>query len=280
LKRKMTTALRVDEVQCRTVVTDPRVEPDRVPSDAPARFIGRDVLGLLEFFANLLVGRFEPLGTTQHNLGTGAACHLEVIKVGEHGGDFAVGQAAVLVEIDDGRLGIGPQLAGGSAGGIGSLQRMPAAVAFAALDAVAAMDVELAMDDPAWNFALIGCIDMRLVNATAAIAKFGEGSLMKFIDLVERRRWTMTMLAMLGTGLATRRLRIFLGRPLGKRRRLPLGSPLDRIEPSLEFGKFLLQFGNTPIPLLAARAIIANEVVHKDSVAKGHAVSCASLSTK
>ena len=49
------------------------------------------------------------------------------------------------------------------------------------------MDVELAMDDPAWNFALIGCIDMRLVNATAAIAKFGEGSLMKFIDLVELR---------------------------------------------------------------------------------------------
>jgi len=109
---------------------------------------------------------------------------------------------------------------------------------------------------------------------------FGKGSLMKFIDLVGRRRWAMAMPAMLGSRLAPGRLRIFLGRPLGERRRLPLGSPLDGIKPSLKFGKFFLQVGNTPIPLVAARAIIANEVVHKDSVAKGHAASCASLPPK
>ena len=48
-------------------------------------------------------------------------------------GDFPVGHAGTLVEVDDGGLGVGAELALGGTGGVGGLQRMSAAQMLAAL---------------------------------------------------------------------------------------------------------------------------------------------------
>jgi hypothetical protein len=51
------------------VITDPGMEPDRVPSDAPTRFIGRDDCGVLQLLPNLLIGGLQTLAGPQHHLG-------------------------------------------------------------------------------------------------------------------------------------------------------------------------------------------------------------------
>ena len=79
--------------------------------------------------------------TPEHDLGTGAARQADAEEAVVSVRDLAVGQAAVLVEVDDGGLGVGAKLAGGGAGGVTGLQGVVAAAGLAAALALAALDV-------------------------------------------------------------------------------------------------------------------------------------------
>jgi hypothetical protein len=61
-------------------------------------------------------------------------------------GDFPVGEPGLLVEFDDGSLGIGPQLGSGGPEGVGRLQGMAPLNPTAALTTLPDVDVELAVN--------------------------------------------------------------------------------------------------------------------------------------
>ena len=69
-------------------------------------------------------------------------------------GDLAVGQAGLLVEFDDGGLGVGSELGGGGPEGVGSLQGVASLHASPTLPAMADVDVELPMNGLARDFDL------------------------------------------------------------------------------------------------------------------------------
>ena len=68
----ISTALRVDGVERGSVVTDPVVEPGRVPSDAPTGFIGCQMFGVLDVLLDLFINRLEDLAGPANDLGSGA----------------------------------------------------------------------------------------------------------------------------------------------------------------------------------------------------------------
>jgi hypothetical protein len=84
-------------------------------------------------------------------------------------GDLAVGEPGLLVEFDDGGLGIGPQLGGGGPKGVGRLQGMAPLHPSAALPALAHVDVELAVNGLTRDFDLELLGDVGLVEGAAAI---------------------------------------------------------------------------------------------------------------
>jgi hypothetical protein len=99
-----------------------------------------------------------------------------------------VRQPALLVEFDDGGLGIGSQLGGSRAESAGRLQGMTPLNAAVALTASADMNVELAVNGLArdLNLELLG--DVSLVERPAAVGtSVWQGRLVGFIDLVGLR---------------------------------------------------------------------------------------------
>src|SRR5579872_5531368 len=98
------TALRVDGVERGSVVTDPAVEPDGVPTDAPARFVRSQMGGDDDAFAYLLVHGLEDGAGSQDHLGTSAGGHGDAVEFMESVGNLAMGHAGTLVEINDGGL--------------------------------------------------------------------------------------------------------------------------------------------------------------------------------
>src|SRR4051812_37279531 len=117
--------------------------------------------------------------------------------------DFAVGQAGVLVEIDHGGLHIRTDLASGSAGGVGSLQRMPTLARSAAVLALATVDVELPDDWSAGNLGLILMLDARFLHVAATVrASVRQRGFMDLVDAVRGRRLAMAMPAMAFAGFA------------------------------------------------------------------------------
>jgi hypothetical protein len=242
-------AARVDDIASGAVVTDPAVEPGGMASEAPAGFVRRQVRRGLQSLFELLIDRLQPSASPQHNLGTGAAGHVDGKELVESVGDFAVRQAGVLVEIDDSGLGIGAELALGGAGSVTGLQGMPTAARLAALGTVAAMDAELPVERLSWEFRLKLFVAVGLDKAAATDrALFGEGGLQDFIRWLGRRR-PMTVFAVLGATLATRLLGLLFGLVCGERGRLPLGGPLGGVETLLEFTHGLLELFDEPIAL-------------------------------
>ena len=114
----------------------------------------------------------------QHDLGTGAAAHLNAKVLIESAGNLAVRHASTLVEIDDRGLGVGTELTLGGAGGVTSLQGVPATARLAALGALAAVDAELPVEGPAGDFGLKLLVAVCL-DETAATDRtlLGEGRL-------------------------------------------------------------------------------------------------------
>ena len=78
-------------------------------------------------------------------------------------------EPALLVEFDDGGLGIGPQLSGGGAEGVGRLQGVAPLNAAPALTALTDVDVELPVDGPAGDLDLELLGDMGFVERAAAL---------------------------------------------------------------------------------------------------------------
>ena len=99
-------------------------------------------------------------------------------------GDLAVRQPALLVEFDDGGLGIGPQL-GGGAKGVGRLQGMPSLNAALARTALPDVDVELPVNGLAryLDLELLGDVGFVKRAATAG-ADLGQRCLVDLIDQV------------------------------------------------------------------------------------------------
>lgn len=62
------TALRVDGVECGSIITDPGVEPGGVSSDTPTGFIGSQMFGVDDDFLDLLISRLEFAAAPQDNL--------------------------------------------------------------------------------------------------------------------------------------------------------------------------------------------------------------------
>jgi hypothetical protein len=82
-----------------------------------------------------------------------------------------VRQASLLVEFDDGGLGIGPQLGGGGAEGVGRLQGMATLDAAVTLGALTDVDVELALNGPA------GDLDLELLGDVRRAIRPKRGTL-------------------------------------------------------------------------------------------------------
>jgi hypothetical protein len=127
------------------------------------------MLGALDVLFDLLVNGLEYLAGSQNDLGTGSACQGNAKELIESVGDFSVGHAGTLVEVNDGRLSVAAELASSGSGGIAGLQRMPAAQVLAAFFAMAAVDCKFTNDRLARNLSLKLLIETILDDTAAAI---------------------------------------------------------------------------------------------------------------
>src|SRR5262249_4288275 len=117
-------------------------------------------------------------------------------------GGVAVRGAGVRVELDDGGLGIWPQL-GGGAEGVGRLQGMAPLDAATALTAAADVDVELPVDGLARDLHLELLGDVGLIEGAAAVrADVGQGRLVDLVDLFGVGRLAVGLGAVVLAGLA------------------------------------------------------------------------------
>src|SRR5262249_8135096 len=125
--------------------------------------------------------------------------------------------AALLVEFDDGGLGIGPQLRSGGPKGVRRLQGMPALNPPAALTALTDVDVELAVNGLARDLHLELLGGMRLVErATAIRASVGQGRLVDLVDLLGAGRLAVGLRTVVLAGLTAGLLGLAGGLALGK----------------------------------------------------------------
>jgi hypothetical protein len=132
-------------------------------------------------------------------------------------GDLAVGQAGLLIEFDDGGLGIGAQLSRCGTQGVGRLQWVPPLNAATAPAAPADVEVELAVNGLARDLDLVLMSDVGLVEGSAAVgATLGQRRLVDLVDLFWRRRLAVRLGAVILAGLATRLLGLGRGFALGE----------------------------------------------------------------
>jgi hypothetical protein len=185
-------------------------------------------------------------------------------------GDFSMGHAGTLVEIDDGGLSVGAELALGGAGRITGLQLMSATQMLAALAAMAAMNVELAEDRLAWDIGLELRIEMILDDRSAARgALIGQGRLVGFIDPFGWRRLAMSVTAMQISLFAARLFGPLLGLTFGERGGLPFGGAFGFIKTLLEIAiGFLKLFDG----LIAQGELFAKMLQLKENLLVGKCV--------
>jgi len=243
------TALRADDL-AGCLVANPGVEPGGVPSHTPAGFVRGDLLGGPQLLLNVRVSGPQPSAGPQHDLGTGAPRQADAEKDAQGSSDFAVRQASVLVEDDDGGLGVGAQLAGSGTDGIARLQRVPTLAALAAATALTAMNIELADDRPPWDFRLVLGNDVRFVqHAATAGAGVGQGSFQNLVNLVGSRRQAMSVSSVLCARLAARSAWLTCRRSFGERSGLTFASSEGRLQLAAEFIAGSLELGASPFQL-------------------------------
>ena len=264
------TALGVDGVRGGPV-TDPGVEPGRVPSDPPPRLVGRDLLGRPHLVEDQVVVRFQAGRGPQVDLGAGPAGQRDAEQGLEDRRDLAVRQAHLGVQDRGGGLGVGADLAGGRAQGVGRLERVPALGPLAARLAVADVDAELADQRRAGDLGLELVGRAGLDEAAPAVrAGVGEVGLVALGDLFGRRRRAVAVGAVGVARLAAGRLRVGLGRPLAERGGLPLAGAEGVVELPGQLGDLGFEFGDTleEFPAAGTRGL-----VHAAIVATGAAIS-------
>jgi hypothetical protein len=169
-------------------------------------------------------------------LGTGPAGQVDAEQAVEAGDHLAVGQAGLLVEQDDGGLGVGAELAGGGAGGVGGLQRVPPLDAMAAPLAVADVDVELAVERLTGDLGLVLGDDLGLDDgAAAAGAGVGQGGVEGLVDPLGGRGQAVAVPTVGDAGLAAGGLGVGLGGPLAEGGGLALAGAAGLVEEAAQF---------------------------------------------
>ena len=181
-----------------------------------------------------------------------AAAQADAEQALEDPTDFAVGQARLFVEIDNGRLGIGSELGGGGSQGIGRLQRMSALHAAVAVPAAADVHVELAVNGLARNLDLILLVDVGLLHGAATVrAGLGEWGLIGFIDVLGRL--PVGFGAVVFTRFASGLFRRGLGRPFGKGGSLALAATTLFVEQALQLFDLGLEIGDLAVQTKTAK---------------------------
>jgi hypothetical protein len=156
-------------------------------------------------------------------------------------------------EFDDGGLGIGPQLRGSGAEGIGRLQGMAPLNAPVAPAAPADVDVELPVEGLArdLDLELPGDVGFVELSATAG-AVVGQRRLVDLVDLLGGRRLAMRLGAVVSAGLATGLLGLVHGLALGEGGGLALAGADGLVELAAEAVVLGLQVTQASLQGLAA----------------------------
>src|SRR5262249_39546779 len=130
------------------------------------------------------VDRLATSGGPQDGVDAAATTERDAEKALQAAGDLAVRQAALLVQFDDGGLGVGSELGGSGAEGIGRLQGMAPLDAATAVAALPDVDVELPVDGLARDLDLELLGDVGFAERAAAVgAGVGQGRLVDLVDL-------------------------------------------------------------------------------------------------
>jgi hypothetical protein len=146
-----------------------------------------------------------------------------------------VREPALLVEFDDGGLGIGPQLGRGGTQGVGGLQGMASLDPAAAPAALADVDVELPVNGLAGDLDLVLLSDVGFVEGSAAVgAAVRQRCLVDLIDLPGAGRLAMGLGAVVWAGLAAGLLGLAGGLALGEGGGLALAGAGRRVELATE----------------------------------------------
>jgi hypothetical protein len=168
-------------------------------------------------------------------------------------GDLAVGQAALLVELNDSGLGVGPQLRSGGPKGFGRLQGMAPLNAALALAAVADVAVELPVNGLPRNLDLELLCDVGFVEGPAAVgAGAGQGRLVDLVDLFGGRGLAVGLGAIVLARLAAGLLGLVGGLALGEGGGLAFGGAGRLVELTAEALVLGLQVADASLKGLAA----------------------------
>src|SRR5262249_55679667 len=156
-------------------------------------------------------------GGTEHRVDAAAPAERDAEEAAQAAGDLAVREPALLVEFDDGGLGIGPQLSSGGAEGVGRLQGGAPRDPTVALAGLADVEVELPVDGLARDLDLELLGGVGLVERTAAVgAAVRQRCLVDFIDLFGAGRLAVGLGAVILAGFAAGLLGLAGGLALGE----------------------------------------------------------------
>ena len=100
------------------VGSDQGVQPGFVAADVPAGLVQGGPGRLLHGLADRSVNRFGTPRCPQDDVRAATARQTDAEQAVQDAANLAVGHATLLVEFDDGRLGIGPQLSGSGTQGV------------------------------------------------------------------------------------------------------------------------------------------------------------------
>jgi hypothetical protein len=141
----------------------------------------------------------------------------------------------LLVEFDDGSLGVRPQWRGRGADGVGRLQGVAPLNTVSALPAPAEVEVELPVNGLARDLDLELLGDVGFVEgATTVGACVGQRGLVDLVNLFGGRRLAVGLDAIVLAWLAARLARRRLGLALGERRGLALAGAEGLVELAAE----------------------------------------------
>jgi hypothetical protein len=168
-------------------------------------------------------------------------------------GDLAVGEPALLVEFDDGGLGIGSQLSRGGTESVRRLQGMAPLNAALAVTALTDMDVELAVDGLTRDLDLELRGDVRLVERAAAVGvAVRQRCLVNLIDLLGGGWLAVGLGAVVLARLAAGRLGLAGGLALGEASGLALAGAGRLVKLAAEALVLGLQVAEVSLKGLAA----------------------------
>ena len=154
----------------------------------------------------------------------------------------------LLVEFDDGGLGVGSELSRRGPKGIGRLQGMAPLNATEALTALPNVDVELPVNGLARDLDLVLLGHLRLVERTAAVgAAVRQRRLVDLVDLLGGRWLAVGFGAVILAGLAAGLLGVRLGRALGEGASLALAGTQGRVELTTKTPVLGLQVSDPPL---------------------------------